>query len=48
MSNPDQLGEAMMKVVNNMVVKESPKTSQGTQYKGTSNYIGRQTAPVGT
>ena len=45
MSNPDQLVEAMTKVVSTMTVKECPKTSQGTQYKGASNYMGRQWQP---
>ena len=40
MFNPAQLVEAMSKAVNNMTVKESPKTSQVTQYKGNSNYVG--------
>ena len=37
--------EAMTKVVSAMTVKESLKTSQDTQYKGVSNYVGRQQQP---
>ena len=32
----------MTKVVSAMTMKEHPKSSQGTQYKGASNYVGRQ------
>ena len=42
MFNPDQLVEAMTKVVSTMTMKEHPKTSQDTQYKGASSYVGRQ------
>ena len=35
----------MTKVVSAMTVKEHLKTSQGTQDKGTSNYVGRQQQP---
>ena len=45
MFNPDWLVEAMMKEVTNMTVKGSPKTSQGTQYHGNSNYIDRLRQP---
>ena len=45
MFKPDWLVEAMTKVVSNMTMKESPKTSQGTQYKGTSNYVGKLRQP---
>ena len=41
MLNPDQLVEAITKAISNMTIKESPKTSQGPQHKGTSNYVGR-------
>ena len=34
LSNADQLVEAMTKVVSTMTMKEQPKTSQGSQYKG--------------
>ena len=37
--------EAMTKVVSDMTVKECPKTSWGIQYKGVSNYVGRQQQP---
>ena len=40
--NQEKMVEALTKVVGAMTVKEHPKTSQGTQYKGTSNYVGRQ------
>ena len=42
MFNPDQLVEAMTKVVSTMTMKEHPKTSQGTHYKGASSYVGKQ------
>ena len=45
MFNPDQLVEAMTKVVSMMTVKECPKTSHSTQYKGASSYAGRQRQP---
>ena len=45
MFNPDQLVEAMTKVVSMMTMRESLKISQGTQYKSTSNYVGRQRQP---
>ena len=45
MFNPDQLVEAKTKVVTSMTMKESLKTSQGTQYKGTSSYVGRPRQP---
>ena len=45
MFNPDWLVEAMTKAVSNMTMKESPKTSQGPQYKGNSNYVGRPRQP---
>ena len=35
----------MTKVLSMMTMKESLKTMQGTQYKGTSNYGGRQRQP---
>ena len=35
----------MSKVVITMTMKELPKTSWGTQYKGTSSYVGRQQQP---
>ena len=35
----------MTKVVSAMTVKEHWEISQGTQYKGTSNYVGRQQQP---
>ena len=35
----------MLKVVNNMTMKESPKTSQDSQYKSASNYVGRPRQP---
>ena len=38
----EKMVEAMTKVVRAMTVQEHPKTSQGTQYKGASNYVGRQ------
>ena len=41
----DQLVEAITKVVSTMVVKEHLKTSQGTQCKGISSYVGRQRQP---
>ena len=40
--NLEKMVEAMIKAVSAMTVKEHPKTSQGAQYKGTSNYVGRQ------
>ena len=43
--NPGKMVDAMTKVVSAMTMKECPKTSQGTQYKGASNYIGRQWQP---
>ena len=43
--NPDQLVEAMTKVVSMMTMKEHPKTSQGTQYNDASSYNGRQRQP---
>ena len=43
--NPDKMVEAMTKVVSAMTVKECPKTSQGAQYEGASNYVGRQRQP---
>ena len=46
MFNPDQLVEAMTKVVSNMTMKESPKTSQDTQYHGNFNFIGRTRQPL--
>ena len=46
MFNPNWLVKAMTKVVsNNMTMKESPKTSQGTQYKGAFNYVSRLRQP---
>ena len=41
MFNPQKMVEAMTKVVSAMTMKEHPKTSQDTQYKGDSNYVGR-------
>ena len=41
----NQLAEAITKVVSSMTMKENPKTSQGTQYKGNSNYVGRLKQP---
>ena len=38
---PEKMIEAMMKVVNAMTKQDCQKTSQGTQYQGASNYIGR-------
>ena len=35
----------MTKVVSTMTMKEFPKTSQDTQYKGASSYVGRQQQP---
>ena len=32
MFNPDQLVDVILKVVNNIAVKEGPQTAQGTQY----------------
>ena len=43
--NPDQLVEAMTKAVSTITMMEHPKTSQGTQYKGASSYVGRQRQP---
>ena len=40
--NPDQLVETMTKAVSTMIVKECPKTSPGTEYKGASSYVSRQ------
>ena len=37
--------KAMTKAVSTMTMKVCLKTSQGTQYKGASNYIGRQEQP---
>ena len=48
MFNPDQLVEAMTKVVSMMTMKKSLKTLQDIQYKSASHYVGKQTAPVGT
>ena len=39
--NPDYLAEAMSKVVSTMTMKDYPKTSEGTQYKGATSYVGR-------
>ena len=43
--NPNQLVEAMTKVVSTMMVKEHPKTSQDTKCKGVSSYVSRQWQP---
>ena len=43
--NPDKMVEAMTKAVGAMTMKEHPNTSQDTQYKGASNYVGRQQQP---
>ena len=43
--NPDQLVEAMTRVVSTMTMKECPMTSQDTQYKGASSYVGMQQQP---
>ena len=40
--NPEKMVEAMIKAVRAMTVKECPKTLQGTQYKGASNYVGSE------
>ena len=40
--NLEKMMEAMTKEVSAMTVKEHLKTSQGIQYKGASNYVGRQ------
>ena len=37
--------ETMTKVVSAMTMQCHPKTSKGTQYQGTSNYIGREQQP---
>ena len=37
----DWLVGAMTKVISNKTMKDMAKTSQGTQYKGPSNYISR-------
>ena len=38
----EKMVEAMTKVVCTMIMQGHPKTSKGTQYQGTSNYIGRE------
>ena len=40
--NSDKMVEAMTKAFSAMNMKEHPKTSQGTQYRGASNYVGGQ------
>ena len=45
MFNTDWLVETMTKAISNMTRKENPKTSQGTQYHGNSNYVGRLRQP---
>ena len=43
--NLHEMVDTITKVVGAITEKKHPKTSQGTQYKGTSNYIGRQQQP---
>ena len=43
--SPEKMVEAMTKAVRAMTVQEYLKTLQGTQYKGASNYVGRQRQP---
>ena len=45
MFNLDQLVDGILKVISNITVKECPKTSQGTQYHGNSNYVGKLGQP---
>ena len=40
--SPEKMVKAMTKAVSAMTMKEHPKTLQGTQYKGASNYVGSQ------
>ena len=40
--SPEKMVEAMTKVVSTLTMKKHPRTSQGTQYKGASNYIERE------
>ena len=40
--SPEKMVEAMTKVVSALTMKEHPTTSQGTKYKGASDYIGRE------
>ena len=43
--NPDIMVEAMSKVVSIMIMKECLKTTEGTQQKSASSYVGRQRQP---
>ena len=43
--NPDQLVDAILKVISNLTVKESAKITQVTQYHGNANYVGRLRQP---
>ena len=40
--SPEKVMEAMTKAVSTMTMQGHPKTLQGTQYQGASNYVGRQ------
>ena len=40
--SPEKMIEAMSKAVSAMTMQGHPKTSNGTQYQGASNYIGRE------
>ena len=43
--SPEKMVEAMSKVVSAMTAQGCPETSKGTQYQGTSSYVGMSRQP---